>query len=62
MHLPGRMNRAATAFRPERVRMVVAALASGVAVVALTGCAGFEYQSARERRGLRAPEHPDLPG
>ncbi|MGX1267169.1 hypothetical protein RKD18_000363 [Streptomyces phaeoluteigriseus] len=44
MHLPGSMNRAVTALRAERVRMIVAALASGAAVVVLTGCAGFEYQ------------------
>ncbi|WP_299534465.1 SCO0607 family lipoprotein [uncultured Streptomyces sp.] len=44
MYLPRRTNRSATALRPTGARLVVAALASGVAALLLTGCAGFEYR------------------
>ncbi|WP_424921168.1 SCO0607 family lipoprotein [Streptomyces sp. wa1] len=39
-----RTNRPATRLRPGRARVVAAALTGVVAVVALTGCAGFEYR------------------
>ncbi|MFJ8076621.1 SCO0607 family lipoprotein [Streptomyces sp. NPDC096176] len=40
-----RISRPATAFRPGRLRVVAAAaLAGSAAVVALTGCASFEYK------------------
>nr|WP_229695541.1 hypothetical protein [Streptomyces lacrimifluminis] len=41
--MPRRTGRAATAIRPGRVRIAAAALVSAAAVVALTGCSGFEY-------------------
>ncbi|MEU6222572.1 hypothetical protein [Streptomyces sp. NPDC047042] len=43
MYLPRRTSRAAAALRPGRVRIAAAALVSAAAVVALTGCSGFEY-------------------
>ncbi|AJF69522.1 SCO0607 family lipoprotein [Streptomyces vietnamensis] len=42
--MPRRMTRLAIARRPGRVRFVAAALVGAGAVVALTGCAGIEYQ------------------
>ncbi|WP_443079998.1 SCO0607 family lipoprotein [Streptomyces sp. P9-A2] len=45
MYLPRRTSRAATAFRPGRVRIAAAALASAAAVAVLTGCSGFESAS-----------------
>lgn len=44
MHTSLRTNRPSTVPRPGRFRLVAAALASAAAVVALTGCAGFEYE------------------
>ncbi|MFJ9994989.1 SCO0607 family lipoprotein [Streptomyces werraensis] len=44
MHIPRRVSRTATAPRTGRARTAAAALASAVAVVAVTGCAGFEYR------------------
>ncbi|MDX3457340.1 hypothetical protein PV396_36205 [Streptomyces sp. ME02-8801-2C] len=41
--MPRRTSRAAAALRPGRVRIAAAALVSAAAVVALTGCSGFEY-------------------
>ncbi|MFC3410819.1 SCO0607 family lipoprotein [Streptomyces lusitanus] len=44
MYITRRASRTATAPRTGRARIAVAAFASAVAVVAVTGCAGFEYK------------------
>ncbi|MGW7079881.1 SCO0607 family lipoprotein [Streptomyces sp. NPDC054871] len=42
--MPRRTSRTAVAFLPGRTRVGAAALASAAVIVALTGCAGLEYQ------------------
>ncbi|MFI1659156.1 SCO0607 family lipoprotein [Streptomyces sp. NPDC020472] len=44
MHTPRKTSPSATATRRGKARLIAAVLASAAAAVALTGCAGFEYE------------------